>query len=151
MKTMVRRLALVCVLSAGAITPAVAAGDNPTPSDPPELPSIRAALKAKQYDAGLAQLKVLVLKYQTPGVYSLMGFALRKTGDRPQAMTYYNKALAMDPAHRGALEYQGELFVELGQLDKAKENLAKLKRQCLFGCEEADDLKEAIEHAPKGG
>ena len=46
MKTMVRRLALACVLSAAAIAPAVAAGDNPTPSDPPELPSIRAALKA---------------------------------------------------------------------------------------------------------
>jgi hypothetical protein len=51
--------------------------------------------------------------------------------------------------HKGALEYQGELFVELGQLDKAKENLAKLNHLCWFGCEEASDLKEAIERAPR--
>ena len=64
-------------------------------------------------------------------------------------MTYYRKALDAEPNHRGALEYQGELFVELGQVDKAKENLAKLDRICMFGCEEARDLKAAIEHAPK--
>ena len=55
----------------------------------------------------------------------------------------------MDPSHKGALEYQGELFVELGQIDKAKGNLGKLNRICLFGCEEYDDLKQAIEHAPR--
>ena len=66
-------------------------------------------------------------------------------------MVYYDKALAMDPSHKGALEYQGELFVTLGQIDKAKANLARLNRICLFGCEEYDDLKAAIEHAPKKG
>jgi hypothetical protein len=65
-------------------------------------------------------------------------------------MIYYNKALAMNPLHRGALEYQGELYVEMGQVGKAKENLAKLKGICPFGCEEYGDLQEAIEHAPKG-
>ena len=59
-----------------------------------------------------------------------MGHALWKTGDPAQGMTYYNKALALNPMHKGALEYQGELFVELGQLDKAKENLAKLNHLC---------------------
>ena len=143
------RLALAGLLSVAA--PGAWAADSQAPSDPPELTAIRAQLKAKQYAPALAQLKVLVVNNQTPSVFSLMGFALRKTGDRPQAMIYYNKALAMNPSHKGALEYQGELFVELGQLDKARENLTKLNRQCLFGCEEADDLKEAIEHAPKGG
>ena len=82
-----------------------------------------------------------MVDYQQPDVYSLMGFALRKTGDRAQAMTYYRKALEADPAHKGALEYQGELFVELGQIDKAKENLAKLnsekRPQLLAGLNEA--------------
>ena len=87
--------------------------------------------------------------YPNPDVYSLMGFALRKTGDQAQSMVYYRKALDADPTHKGALEYQGELYVELGQVDKAKENLAKLDKLCWFGCEEKTDLKEAIEHAPK--
>ncbi len=127
------------------------AADSPPAAEGPDLRAVRAELKAKQYNAALAELKVLVVKNPIPDVYSLLGFALRKTGDRPQAMIYYRKALDMNPQHRGALEYQGELFVEIGQIDKANENLAKLKRLCPFGCEESQDLQEAIEHAPKGG
>ena len=150
MRTFILFLALACLPAVTVIAPAADAADAISNDDPPELRSVRASIKAKKYDAALAELKVLVIRYQTPDVYSLLGFALRKTGDRPQAMTYYLKALAMNPSHKGALEYQGELFVELGQIDKARENLAKLNRLCLFGCEERDDLKEAIEHAPKG-
>ena len=62
-------------------------------------------------------------------------------------MTYYKKALDFDPAHKGALEYQGELFVELGQIAKARENVAKLEKICPSGCEELEDLREARAHA----
>lgn len=67
-------------------------------------------------------------------------------------MIYYRKALDIDPGHKGALEYQGELYVELGQIDKATENLEKLNRICSSGCEEQEDLKAAIDQAqkPKG-
>ena len=133
-----------------SLGPLAMAADTVPSSDAPDLRGIRADLKAKKYDVALAQLKPLAAKYQQPDVYSLMGFALRKTGDRPNAMIYYNKALAMNPNHLGALEYQGELFVEIGQLDNAKANLARLQKICLYGCEEYRDLKEAIEHAPRG-
>jgi tetratricopeptide (TPR) repeat protein len=141
---------LLALAGLTAVATSAHAADSASPNDRPELRSVRAEIKAKQYPAALAELKVLVTRYQDPDVYSLLGFSLRKTGDRPQAMTYYLKALEMNPSHKGALEYQGELFVELGQVDKAKENLAKLKRICMFGCEEREDLQEAIEHAPKG-
>jgi tetratricopeptide (TPR) repeat protein len=79
-----------------------------------------------------------------------MGFSLRKTGDYKQAYTFYRKALEFDPAHKGALEYLGELYVETGQIDKAKENVALLKMLCPGGCEELEDLEEAIaKAAPK--
>jgi tetratricopeptide (TPR) repeat protein len=145
------RLAFAGLLCAAAITSASQAADTPSTKEGPDLSAVRASIKVKNYNAALVQLKGIVVDYQQPDVYSLMGFALRKTGDRAQAMTYYRKALEADPAHKGALEYQGELFVELGQIDKAKENLAKLNRLCWFGCEEERDLKEAIAHAPKGG
>jgi tetratricopeptide (TPR) repeat protein len=144
---MVFRLAFTFLLGAAPLSQAA---DSPPLVEGPDLKGVRAEIKAKKYDAALAELKVLVVKNPIPDVYSLLGFALRKTGDRPQAMIYYRKALDINPSHRGALEYQGELFVELGQIDKAKENLAKLTKLCTFGCEEAEDLKEAIEHAPKG-
>jgi tetratricopeptide (TPR) repeat protein len=147
MRVLVVLLALVC-LPGLAMAPGAQAADSPPQIDTPDLRSVRAAIKVKRFDVALAELKVLEVKHQHPDVYSLMGFSLRKTGDRPRAMTYYLKALEMNPSHKGALEYQGELFVELGQIDKAKENLAKLSRLCLFGCEEYDDLKEAIARAP---
>lgn len=129
--------------------PALAADSLPNPTSP-NLTTVRAAIKAKNYNAALAELKGMVVMYQHPDVYSLMGFSLRKTGDQKQAMTYYNKALDFDPNHKGALEYQGELFVELGQVDKARVNLTRLERLCPFGCEERDDLRKAIAAAPKG-
>jgi tetratricopeptide (TPR) repeat protein len=77
-----------------------------------------------------------------------MGFSLRKTGDYKQAYTFYRKALDFDPEHKGALEYLGELYVETGQVDKAKENLALLKKLCPGGCEELADLEKAVAEAP---
>ena len=145
------RLAFAGVVGIAIAARAANAADSAPTTDIPELRSVRAEIKAKKYAAALAELKVLVVRYQTADVYSLLGHALWKTGDPTQGMVYYDKALAMDPSHKGALEYQGELFVALGQIDKAKANLARLNRICLFGCEEYDDLKAAIEHAPKKG
>ena len=82
--------------------------------------------------------------HQHADVYNLMGFSLRKTGDYKQAYTFYRKALDFDPEHKGALEYLGELFVETGQIDKARENVVLLRKLCPAGCEELDDLEQAI-------
>jgi tetratricopeptide (TPR) repeat protein len=149
MPTLFLRLAFAGLLGAAAIAPAAHAADSPSTKEGPDLSSVRSAIKVKNYNAALGELKGIVVNYQNADVYSLMGFALRKTGDRAQSMTYYRKALEADPSHKGALEYQGELYVELGQIDKAKENLARLGRLCWFGCEEQRDLKEAIERAPR--
>jgi tetratricopeptide (TPR) repeat protein len=148
MRNLIFCLVLSCLPGAFAISPAFGAADVGAATDPPELARARAEVKAKQYAAALADLKPLAVKTPSADVFSLYGHALWKTGDPTQGMYYYNRALALDPSHKGALEYQGELFVELGLLDKAKDNLAKLNHLCWFGCEEASDLKEAIEHAP---
>ena len=76
---------------------------------------------------------------------------LRKTGQTDLALQYYNRALALQPKHLGANEYLGELYVELGQMDKAKERLAVLQAAC-GNCEQANDLSQAIQKgAPKRG
>ena len=59
-------------------------------------------------------------------------------------MTFYSKALEFNPEHKGALEYQGELFVEIGDLTRARANAAKLAKLCPQGCEEREDLDQAI-------
>jgi tetratricopeptide (TPR) repeat protein len=108
---------------------------------------VRAKIKAKDYKAALAELTPMLETHQHADVYNLMGFALRKTGDYKQAYTFYRKALDFDPDHKGALEYLGELYVETGQVEKARENVVLLKKLCPGGCEELADLEHAIASA----
>jgi len=79
-----------------------------------------------------------------PEVWNLSGFAARNMNDLQKSIAYYRKALALDSNHRGALEYQGELFLKLKQLLQAKNNLAKLRMICGVSCEEYQELNEAI-------
>jgi len=135
------------VIGASVAATGALAVDNITSRDTPYLTSVRAKIEAKDYKAALAELTPMLETHQHADVYSLMGFALRKTGDYKQAYTFYRKALDFDPEHKGALEYLGELYVETGQVDKARENLALLKKLCPVGCEEMFDLEEAIASA----
>jgi len=113
--------------------------------DAPDLSAVRVKIKAKDWKGATADLNGMIEKgVQHADVYNLLGFSLRNQGDNKSAQTYYAKALDFDPDHKGALEYQGELFVKLGQFDKAQVNLAKLVKLCPQGCEEREDLEEAI-------
>src|SRR5712671_1495370 len=136
---------LLSLLLVGA-TPALAV-DNVTSRDAPDLTSVRAKIKAKDYQSALAELTPMLETHQHADVYNLMGFSLRKTGDYKQAYTFYRKALDFDPVHKGALEYLGELYVETGQIEKARENLDTLRKLCPAGCEELADLEQAITKA----
>src|SRR5262244_2824711 len=130
---------LVCVSLASTAALAV---DNVTSREAPDLTSVRAKIRAKDYKGALAELTPMLETHQNADVYNLMGFSLRKTGAYKQAYTFYRKALDFDPQHKGALEYLGELYVETGQLDKAKENVALLQKICPSGCEELADLEK---------
>jgi Flp pilus assembly protein TadD len=121
--------------------------DTVTSKDAPDLTSVRAKIKAKDYQAALTELKVLADTHQHADVYSLMGFSLRKTGDYSTALTFYKKALDFDANHKGAHEYLGELYVERGDLPKAREQLAVLTKLCPQGCEEREDLEKALASA----
>ena len=136
-------LAAAAALASLATTSALAV-DTVTSRDAPDLTSVRAKIKAKDYGAALAELKVLADTHQHPDVYSLMGFSLRKSGDYKNALTFYHKALDFDADHKGAREYLGELYVETGELAKAREQLAILTQLCPEGCEEREDLEKAL-------
>ncbi|MDQ8732268.1 hypothetical protein [Bradyrhizobium sp. LHD-71] len=126
---------------------AALAVDNLVSNDAPDLASVRAKIEAKNFKAAIDELTPMLATHQHADVFNLMGFSLRKSGDLTQAATFYAKALDLDSNHKGALEYQGEMFVELGQLDKAKINLARLATLCPQGCEEREDLAQAIARA----
>jgi tetratricopeptide (TPR) repeat protein len=75
---------------------------------------------------------------------NLMGYSLRKTGQPNLALQYYDAALAIAPQNLGANEYLGELYVELGQIDKAKQRLQILMAACGANCVQTQDLSAAI-------
>ncbi len=80
--------------------------------------------------------------------YNLLGFTARKSGNLVTAAEYYKKALSINSKHVGALQYQGELFITLGEIEKAKQNLVKIEKICwLFSCSEGRKLDSAIQKA----
>src|SRR5256885_11420867 len=127
---------LLAFCLAGASAPAFIgsspafAVDNMNSKDAPDLTSVRAKIKAADYQGALAELKVLADSNQHADVYGLMGLSLRKIGDYPTALTFYKKALDFDADHTGAREYLGELYVDMGGLPKARAQVAVLTRLC---------------------
>jgi tetratricopeptide (TPR) repeat protein len=73
-----------------------------------------------------------------------LGYCHRKAGRTGKAAEYYDKALAADPNHRGALAYLGELYLMLKDLPKAEAQRAKLKTLCPDSCVQLEDLEDAI-------
>jgi len=65
-----------------------------------------------------------------------------------QAIRFTNKALALEPADRDAIEIQGEAMVELGAIARAKANLTKLQKLCPNGCQQLSSLSSAINRGP---
>ena len=143
-----RRLTAFLMIGAMLAGGPTLAFDPPAPTTA-DLARARTMIKAQNYQGALRELRQYEGKLDHADLYNLLGFASRKTGDYARAEVYYAQALRMDPRHLGALEYQGQLFAETGRLDQARINLATLTALCPKGCEELDDLREAIK--AKGG
>ena len=80
-----------------------------------------------------------------PDVLNYMGFVSRKLGRLDDSFSYYTAALRIDPNHLGATEYLGELYVQMGQVDRAERQLARLDALCAYGCEQREELARWIE------
>ena len=102
-------------------------------------------LKEEDYKSALKTLKKYTKsKKKDADGWTLLAFTNRKLKNVSEAESLYAKALNLDPDNKVAIEYQGELFVELGRLEEANANLAKLKALCPNSCEELEMLEEYI-------
>lgn len=139
----------VATLSLQVMSPAALAVDTVTSKDAPDLSAARRKIEAKDWAGAIAELRAMIDSgTQHADLYNLLGYSLRKSGDLKTAYTFYRKALEFDPDHKGALEYLGELYVETGEIAKARENVARLRKLCPGGCEELADLEKAVGAAP---
>ena len=82
-----------------------------------------------------------------PDILNYMGFTSRRLGRTDDALAFYQEALSLDPNHRGANEYLGELYLQMGRVDDARRQLARLDRLCAYGCAEREELAQWIELA----
>ena len=123
-------------------------GSSSNSMDEPQGPFDRAyqLIESKKYAEAYKELKSVDARNKSDDLNNLLGFTARKQGKLEAAAKYYDKALEINPKHVGALQYQGELFLTLGEIEKAKQNLEKIGKLCwLFSCSEEKLLKEAIE------
>jgi tetratricopeptide (TPR) repeat protein len=146
---------------ASALVHAADSGPAPGPSTSPattampardNLAAARGLIAAKRWSAAIEELK-RVNAPENADWNNLMGYSHRKAAapDLPAAERYYEAALRLQPQHRGALEYSGELFLMRGDLPRAEERLAQLNKVCRLPCEEYTDLKNAVSRFKANG
>jgi Flp pilus assembly protein TadD len=145
MKTAITRLLTISALMfamshsyAADLTPSAAAA-------PDRLAAARTQIAAKNWPAAIDELR-RVNDTRDADWNNLMGYSLRKAGaaNAAESERYYNEALRIDPKHKGALEYSGELYLMMGDLPKAEQRLTALDKACFLPCSEYKDLKNAV-------
>jgi tetratricopeptide (TPR) repeat protein len=111
----------------------------------PDYAAGKAAIAGKDWKAAIRSLSSAALRdTRNADIENYLGYAYRQSGQLQLAFAHYERALQLNPRHRGAHEYIGEAYLMANNLTKAEEHLAALQRICLIPCEEYEDLKKAV-------
>jgi len=164
---MLTRMTVALVLAIGMASPALAVGSD-SGSDSSSAGGKPAALaastpyqdavhavKAGDYTNAVRLLKsVVAWNPNDADAWNYLGYSQRRLRQFDEALAAYERALAIKPDHRGATEYLGEFYLQTNQPDKARAQLVRLATLCPDGCEEQEDLAQAVrawEAAHPGG
>ena len=144
-------MALVAMIAMMLSYPAFAAGtyEKPKPSQAAKIhDSYRKAetfIAQDNYEAALSALAIVIKdEPKNADAWNLTGFSYRKLEQFDASKTAYETALSLNPKHERAMEYMGELYLTLGDVEQAEMMLAKLNKACSFNCKYRDMLKKAI-------
>ncbi|MBL8690567.1 MAG: tetratricopeptide repeat protein [Rhodospirillaceae bacterium] len=141
LRSLIFALAVALPLSAQAM----GTGPAPTSLANPDYAQAEKLIKEWKYAEAIPLLqKVVKDDPKNADAYNQLGYASRKLNKLPDARIHYAKALELQPEHKGALAYQGEMFLMLDDVKSAETNLAKLDKLCTFGCTEYTELKKAV-------
>jgi len=145
-RSLFRQIVLAAVLLAG--TQAFAVGSDWTYlDDNPDYRQARRWIEEKNYAAAIDKLMELAkTQPNSPELLNWIAFSHRKLKNYPVSKQFYDAALLRDPTFLPALEYQGEWFIETGDMASAKANLERLAKLC-GRCHEWQDLNEAVTKA----
>ena len=144
MKQILAVLAIGILAMTGAAH-AAGSSDAPEAKDLAEMVQARNMIKGEHYNQAIPLLnKVIAQQPKNADALNLLAYSQRKTDDIQASLANYKKALAIDPSHKDAHEYIGELYLRMGDLANAEKHLERLDNICFSGCEQFTELKAAI-------
>lgn len=149
----VRTVVAAALFAVGAAAPAIAADTDSTPivQENRDYAAGRRAVERKNWPEAVERFrKAVVAEPDNADAHNMLGYALRWSGQMDQALASYERALQLDPRHRGALQYSGIAYIRAGRTDRAEANLAKLKDLCGVNCAEYRELAKALADAKAG-
>jgi Flp pilus assembly protein TadD len=145
-KRLIAAAMMACTLALVGNAARAVGGDEDGPPRDPDFAAGKQAIEARDWRAAIKALSSAALRdTRNADIENYLGYAWRHAGDMNQAFAHYDRALKLDPRHRGAHEYAGEAALIAGDLPRAQRHLAALDRICLLPCEEYKELKSAIE------
>lgn len=105
----------------------------------------RSALVAGKVDDAVGAFEAALVS-QPGSVTVLLNLAeaTRRNGMQGKALHYYREALQSDPQNLAAIAGEGAALVEKGAVEKARRNLAQLKRLCGENCDATRQLAAVI-------
>jgi Flp pilus assembly protein TadD len=139
-----RRAGLACALAC-AVAAQAAPGEEEDAGLDPDYAGGKQAIEAKDWQAAIRLLNSAALRdVRNSDIQNYLGYAHRSGGDLALAFKHSNRALQLNPRHRGAHEYLGEAYLMIGNPAKAREHLELLGGICLIPCEEYATLQRKI-------
>jgi len=140
----IRNLVVIAIIASAGASQVYAEGGYSSGNS--RLAPFQELIQNGEYQAAIDKLQAaLVEAPDDADLLNLTAYSQRKLQRFDEALVNYQKALKIEPDHLGANEYLGELYLQMGQPDKAQERLEVLDKECFFGCDEYDKLKQAIE------
>jgi tetratricopeptide (TPR) repeat protein len=126
-------------------TMALVASDADWAQLDPDFKAGKKALAAGNWNGAIAAFELAALRDPlNADIPNYIGYAYRRLRQLGPAIGHYQRALTLNPRHRGAHEHLGEVYLVLGEPAKTEQLLAALGNLCLIPCEEYDDLKRAL-------
>ena len=113
---------------------AAGSSDAPKAKDLAEMVQARDMIKGEHYNEAIPLLnKVIAQQPKNADALNLLAYSQRKTDDVQASLANYKKALAIDPSHKDAHEYIGELYLRMGDLANAEKHLKRLGQHLFLG------------------
>lgn len=109
----------------------------------------RTAQAAGKLDEATDNLETaLAVDPRNRAAFVALGDVAQARGLSGKAIRFYREALTIEPNDVAALKGQGSAYVAKGALERARQNLTRIRKICTRGCPEATELAALIARGP---